>query len=151
MPKALKISGFTITEIECNDSGSIQDEEYKEQTRSWGSHALYRPEVWGGKKFKLAFVCWDMFTEEDTEYNILGTYIYRMLKHCEAIPDDVICGPVYLMNEDHDGIIDLTIADLKEILEASNKTWDRYRFNLQQMQLMIMTYIAIKIKFPELL
>ena len=150
MPKALKISGLTITEIECSNSGFIQDEEYKEHKISWDSHALSRPEVWDGKKFNLAFVCWDTFNEEDTDYNLLGTYIYRMLKHGEVVVDDIIPGPVYLMNEDHDGIIDLTIADLKYILETSHKTWDRDRFNFPKMELMMKTYLAIKIKFPEL-
>ena len=150
MPKALKISGFTITDIECKNDGFIQDEEYKEQKRSWDAHALCRPEVWEGKRFNLAFVCWDMFNEEDTDYNILGTYLYRMLKHSEVVADDIIPGPAYLMNEDDDGIIDLTIADLKYIWETSHKTWDRDRFNFPKMQLMMKTYIAIKIKFPEL-
>ena len=149
MPKALKISGLTITEIECSNSGFIQDEEYKEQKMTWDSHALCRPEVWEGKKFNLAFVCWDMFKEEDTDYNILGTYLYIMLKHGEVVVDDIIPGPVYLMNEDHDGIIDLTIADLKDILETSRE--DRNKFNLPKMELMMKTYIAIKMKkFPEL-
>ena len=148
MPKALKISGFTITEIECKNSGFIQDEEYKEQKRSWDAHALCRPEVWEGKKFNLAFVCWDTFKREDTEYNILGTYLYRMLKHPSAILDDIIFGPFYLMNEDNDGIVDLTIADLKYILETSRE--DRNQFNLPKMELMMKTYTAIKIKFPEL-
>ena len=49
MPKALKISGLTTTEIECSNSGFIQDEEYKEHKRSWDSHALSRPEVWDGE------------------------------------------------------------------------------------------------------
>ena len=150
MPKALNISGFTITEIDCKNDGLIQDEEYKEQKISWDAHALCRPEVCGGKKFNLAFVCWDTFKREDTEYNILGTYLYRMLKHPSAILDDIIFGPFYLMNEDNDGIIDLTIADLKYILETSHKTWDRDRFNLPKMQLMMKNYLAIKIKFPEL-
>ena len=147
MPKALKISGFTITEIECNNSGFIQDEEYKEHNISWDSHALSRPEVWDGKKFNLAFVCWDIFKEEDTDYNVLGTYLYRMLKHSEAIADDIIPGPIYLMNEDDDGIIDLTIADLKNTFDISRE--DRNKFNLPNMELMMKTYIAIKIKFPE--
>ena len=116
MPKALKISGFIITEIECNNDGSfIQDEEYKEHNRSWDAHSLNRPEVWDGKKFRLAFVCRDTFIKDDTDYNILGTYLYRILKHPNAILDDIISGPFYLMNEDHNGIIDLTIADLKYI------------------------------------
>ena len=148
MPKALKISGFTITEIECNNSGFIQDEEYIEHNRSWDAHSLCRPEVWEGKKFNLAFVCWDTFKEEDTDYNLLGTYLYRMLKHSEVVADDIIPGPIYLMNEDDDGIIDLTIADLKDILETSRE--DRNKFNSPKMELMMKTYIAIKIKFPEL-
>ena len=148
MPKALKISGFTITEIECKNDGFIQDEEYKEQKRSWDAHALCRPEVWEGKKFNLAFVCWDTFKREDTDYNLLGTYLYRTLKHPSAILDDIIFGPFYLMNEDKDGIVDLTIADLKDILETSRE--DRNKFNLPKMELMMKTYIAIKIKFLEL-
>ena len=58
--------------------------------------------------------------------------------------------PFYLMNEDDDGIIDLTIDDLKYILETSHKTWARDRFNFPKMQLMMKNYVAIKIKFPEL-
>ena len=149
MPKALKISGFTITEIECNNSGFIQDEEYIEHKRSWDAHSLCRPEVWEGKKFNLAFVCRDTFIKEDTDYNLLGTYLYRMLKHPSAIlENDIIFGPFYLMNEDHNGIIDLTIADLKYILETSRECIDVS--NLPKMELMMKTYIAIKIKFPEL-
>ena len=87
--------------------------------------------------------------KEDTDYNLLGTYLYRMLKHPSAILDDTIFGPFYLMNEDKDGIVDLTIADLKDILETSRE--DRNKFNLPKMELMMKTYLAIKIKFPELL
>ena len=106
-------------------------------------------EVWDGKKFKLVFVCRDTFIKEDTDYNILGTYLYRMLKHPNAILDDIIFGPFYLMNEDHNGIIDLTIADLKYILETSRECIDMS--NLSKTELMMKTYMAIKIKFPELL
>ena len=52
------------------------------------------------------------------------------------------------MNEDHNGIIDLTIADLKYILETSRECIDMS--NLPKMELMMKTYTAIKIKFPEL-
>ena len=148
MPKALKISGFSITEIECKNDGFIQDEEYKTHDRSWDAHGLYKPEMWGGKKFNLAFVCRDTFLREDTDFNILGTYLYRMLKHPTATLDDIIFGPFYLLNEDRDGIIDLTIDDLKYIFETAHD--DRNQLNCSKMELMMKTYIAIKIKFPEL-
>ena len=149
MPKALKISGFTITEIECNNDGSfIQDEEYKTHDRSWDAFALSRPEIWSGKKFRLAFVCRDTFIKEDTDYNLLGTYLYRILKHQNAVLDDIIFGPFFLMNEDRDGIIDLTVADLKYILETAHE--DINHANSPEMEFMMKTYLAIKIKFPEL-
>ena len=149
MPKALKISGFTITEIECKNDGSfIQDEEYKTHDRSWEAHSLNRPEIWIGKKFRLAFVCRDTFIKEDTDYNLLGTYLYRILKHPNTILDDIIFGSFYLMNEDHNGIIDLTVADLKYILETAHD--DITPLNASKMELMMKTYLAIKIKFPEL-
>ena len=149
MPKALKISGFTITEIECKNDGSfIQGEEYKTHDRSWESHSLNRPEFWIGKKFRLAFVCRDTFIKEDTDYNLLGTYLYRILKHPNTILDDIIFGSFYLMNEDHNGIIDLTVADLKYILETAHE--DINQLNSPNIEFMMKTYLAIKIKFPEL-
>ena len=71
-----------------------------------------------------------------------------MLKHPTATLDDIIFGPFYLLNEDRDGIIDLTIDDLKYIFETAHD--DRNQLNCPKMELMMKTYIAIKIKFPEL-
>ena len=114
MPKALKISGFEITEVEVlNGSGFIQDADYQERTRLFDSHELARPATWAYEKFSLAFVCWDQFKEDDEKHmNILGTYIYRMLKHKNAILRDIIPGPVYLINEDKDGIIAVSYTHL---------------------------------------
>ena len=71
-----------------------------------------------------------------------------MLKHPNAIIDDIIFGSFFLMNEDRDGIIDLTVADLKYILETAHE--NRNQLNSSKMELMMKTYLAIKIKFPEL-
>ena len=176
MPKALKISGFEITEVEVlNGCGFIQDPrgarspascptratlghspsgdpDYQDRTRPFDSHALTRPETWDGAKFNLAFVCWDQFFERDfregDNLNILGTYIYRMLKHNNAILDDGIPGPVYLINEDKDGIIDLTKDDLKYIVQRSRHFEDLT--NNEDHLLMLKLLGAILIKFPEL-
>jgi len=108
MPTALKISGSEITEVEVsNDGGFIRDPDYLQRKRPFDSHALARPDTWDGRKFSLAFVCWDQFYEKDftkDTFNILGSYLYRMLKHRNAILNDGIPGPVYLINEDRDGI-----------------------------------------------
>jgi hypothetical protein len=147
MPKALKISGFDVTEIEVDDDAFIQDGEYKDRDRPFDSHYLARPEKWDGKKFRLGFVWWDTFKEDDTNYNILGTYLYRMLKHPGAILDDVIPGPVYLVNEDDEGIIDFTKDDLKYILNQSI-SFDQC-LTPERQESMFQLRIAIRIKFPE--
>ena len=148
MPKALKISGFTITEIEySNDSPCIRDEEYK--LRTFDTHALCKTEAWGYKKFRLGFVCWDTFRDEDNDYNILGTYIYRMLKDRRGdILDDIIPGPVYLINEDRDGIIDFTKEDLNYILHRSSL--DTHENN-EKIKFMMKVFMSILIKFPDLM
>ena len=71
-----------------------------------------------------------------------------MLKQPNAILDDIIFGPFYLMNEDRDGIIYLTVADLKYILETAHE--DRNQLNSPKIEFMMKIYLAIKIKFPEL-
>jgi hypothetical protein len=148
MPKALKISGFDVTEIEVDDDAFIQDREFKERDRLFDSHYLARPEKWDGKKFRLAFVCWDTFKEEDTDFNILGTYLYRMLKHPLAILDDVIPGPVYLINEDDEGFIDFTIQDLEYIWNQST-SFDQC-LTPEKVEFMSKVRAAILINFHEL-
>jgi len=152
MPKALKISGFEITEVEVlNGCGFIQDPDYQERTRSFDSHELARPASWDGKKFNLAFVCWDQFFERDFHegnLNILGSYIYRTLKDRHAILHDGIPGPVYLVNEDKDGIIDLTKDDLRYIVKRS-RHWKGLK-NKEDHLLMLQLLGAIRIKFPDL-
>ena len=53
MPKALKISGFHITEIEVDNDAFIQDREYKERNRPFDSHYLARPEKWDGEEVSV--------------------------------------------------------------------------------------------------
>lgn len=152
MPKALKISGSEITEVEVsNDSGFIRDPDYLQRKRPFDSHALARPETWDGRKFSLAFVCWDQFYEKDFSedtFNILGSYLYRMLKHRNAILNDGIPGPVYLINEDRDGIIDLTKEDLRYIVQRSRQFEDLK--NQEDLLLMLRLLGAILISYPEL-
>jgi hypothetical protein len=152
MPTALKISCSEITEVEVsNDGGFIRDPDYLQRKRPFDSHALARPETWDGRKFSLAFACWDQFYEtdfsEDT-INILGSYLYRMLKHRNAIADDGIPGPVYLINEDRDGIIELTKEDLRYIVQRSRQFEDLE--NPQDLPLMLQLLGAILINYPEL-
>ena len=153
MPKALKISGFEITEVEVlNGSGFIQDPDYQERTRLFDSHELTRPATWAYEKFKLAFVCWGQFKEEDEKHmNILGTYIYRMLKHENAILRDIIPGPVYLINEDKDGIIDLTKENLRYIIQQSRHFENLAHDDVEDHLFMLKVFGAIMIKFPELM
>jgi len=152
MPTALKISGSEITEVEVsNDGGFIRDPDYLQRKRPFDSHALARPDTWEGRKFSLAFVCWDQFYEKDftkDTFNILGSYLYRMLKHRNAILNDGIPGPVYLINEDRDGIIDLTKEDLRYIVQRSRQFEDLK--NPQDLLLMLQLLGAILINYPEL-
>ena len=152
MPKAIKISGSEITEVEVsNDAAFIQDPDYQQRKRPFDSHALARPETWDGRKFRLAFVCWDQFYKKDftmDTFNILGSYLYRMLKHRNAIVPDGIPGPVYLINEDTDGIIDLTKEDLRYIVQRSRQFEDLK--NKEDLLLMLRLLGAILISYPEL-
>lgn len=71
-----------------------------------------------------------------------------MLKHRNAILNDGIPGPVYLINEDRDGIIDLTKEDLRYIVQRSRHFEDLQ--NPQDLLLMLQVLGALLIKYPEL-
>jgi hypothetical protein len=71
-----------------------------------------------------------------------------MLKHRNAILNDGIPGPVYLINEDRDGIIDLTKEDLRYIVQRSRQFEDLK--NQEDLLLMLRLLGAILINYPEL-
>ena len=162
MPKALKISCDTVEEIEVsNNCEFIQDEEYQSHVRSWDSHCLSRCERWKHRRFRLSMVCWDMFYPEEDEENLLATYIYRRLKHYGGRLEDLIYGPVYITNEDENGIIDFTKQDLKYILEKlyiKGDSGDPRRCNAGELpmsdrELIFYIYLIeeLESKFPELM
>ena len=71
-----------------------------------------------------------------------------MLKHPRAILDDMIPGPVYLINEDDEGIIDFTKEDLKYILNQST-SFDQC-VTPERQEFMFKLLIAIQIKYSDL-
>ena len=148
MPKALKITSDSVEEIEVSNSGGfIQDEEYQSHKRAWDSHCLSMCERWKHKQFRLSMVCWDMFYPEEDDENFLATYIYRRLKNYGGRPEDIMYGPVYITNEDRDGIIDFTKEDLKYILESINE----YPISTRELFPMVYLIDMIEKKFPELM
>ena len=148
MPKALKITSDSVEEIEVSNSGAfIQDEEYQSHKRPWDSHCLSMCERWKHKQFRLSMVCWDMFYPEEDDENFLATYIYRRLKSYNGRPEDLMYGPVYITNEDRDGIIDFTKEDLKYILESLKE----YPISGKELFSIVFLSDVIEKKFPELM
>jgi len=144
MPTALKITLDTVEEIEVSSGGSfIQDEEYQSHKRPWDSHCLSMCEHWKHKKFRLSMVYWDMFHPDEDDENPLATYLYRRLKNY----DGLIYGPVYIMNEDRDGIIDFTKEDLKYILASINE----YPVSSGDLFFTVLLIEVLEAKFPELM
>ena len=158
MPKALKITSDSVEEIEVsNDGAFIQDEEYQSHKRPWDSHCLSMCERWKHRQFRLSMVCWDMFHPEEDAENILATYVYRRLKHYSGCipgggdaggrPDDLMYGPVYITNEDTDGIVDITKEDLRYILEQLNE----YPISSRELIFHLFLIEVIEKRFPDLM
>ena len=148
MPKALKITSDSVEEIEVsNDGAAIQDEEYQSHKRPWDSHCLSMCERWKHRQFKLSMVCWGMFYPEEDDENLLATYVYRRLKYYGGRPEDLMYGPVYITNEDMNGIIDFTKEDLKYILEQLSE----YPISSRELLFHMFLTEVIEKKFPELM
>ncbi|MFM7978477.1 MAG: hypothetical protein ACKPKO_04100 [Candidatus Fonsibacter sp.] len=57
----------------------------------------------------------DTFDYEEDDINVIATTIYRHMRSKDYMPDDIICGAVYIGNETADKITDFTKADLTDI------------------------------------
>ena len=95
---------------------SEEQETEKKSKRLWDGCSLQVPEYWEHKKFRLTMTFPDIFTEHDP-LNPLATYIFRNLKHPRGIPDDALCGTVFISNENGDEFLDFTMEDLKYIMK----------------------------------
>ena len=148
MPKALKITSDSVEEIEVSNSGQfLLDADYQSHERAWDSHCLSMCERWKHRQFRLSMVCWDMFHPEEDAENILATYVYRRLKHYSGRPDDLMYGPVYITNEDTDGIIDFTKEDLRYILEQLNE----HPISSRELIFHLFLIEVIEKRFPDLM
>ena len=97
---------------------SEEQEREEKQGRNWDGSAMLVPEVWKHKKFRLTLTFPDMFHETD-QLNPLATMLFRRLRNPRGIPEDVLCGTVYISNEKRDKLLDFTLEHLKYIMQKA--------------------------------
>ena len=69
------------------------------------------PERWEHNRYKLTMTMKHTF-EQYVNVNIAATMMFRRLRSSHCTPcNDIICGTVYLINENEHDIIDFTMED----------------------------------------
>ena len=103
----------TLTEVD----NLFEDEEY----RRMNSHdycSLNVPMTWEHKKYRLTMVCKGLFEEDDT-LNLTASCLHHHLWSTKGHSENVMMDTVWIMNEDSEDTIDMTIEDMRYILEKT--------------------------------
>jgi len=112
MVKFIKITALG----EVSEVDEDKDEEYKAMQKRHGgvdSWALILPKPWEAKKFRLSMITLGFFTDAD-DCNFLATLLWKYLRITEAQP---IFGTVFLVNENKDQLINMTLEDFRIIMK----------------------------------
>ena len=72
--------------------------------------ALDTPQHWDRNHYILTMTMLDTFEAADKP-NRMATIIYRNMRSGAYMPDDTICGTVYITNETANEIVDFTMHD----------------------------------------
>ena len=79
-------------------------------TRVYSGMALATPQHWDQNHYILTMTMLDMFGAADKP-NRMATIIYRNMRSGAYMPDDTICGTVYITNETASEIVYFTMHD----------------------------------------
>jgi len=112
MVKVIKITALG----EVSEVDEDKDEDYKAMRKRHGgvdAWALTLPKPWEAKKFMLSMVTLGIFTDAD-DCNFTATLLWKHLRTTEA---QLIFGTVFLVNEDNDDVIDMTLEDFRIIMK----------------------------------
>ena len=104
----------------------IAHRQYDEETadRIYSGAALMKPERWEHNRYKLTMTMKDLF-EPDDDINRVATVMFRRLRtsHCTSC-SDIICGTVYLVNENEHYTIYFTMDDYVHVArQALSDVW----------------------------
>ena len=111
MPKAVKIDVCGVmTEVD----NMFADEDYRKM-KTHDSWALHVPMKWQ-PSFRLSLVCKGIF-EEDDDFNLTASFLYYHLYSNNGKPSSGIVETVWITNEDENGLVDLTVQEVRSILE----------------------------------
>ena len=78
-------------------------------------YSLSLPQFWKHKLFYLSVFMLDIFEDHDI-YNPLATMLFRKLKSQYGSNDEVVCGALFICNEDDESELDFTLEDYEYIL-----------------------------------
>ena len=95
--KAVKITTTGITQVD----NLLDDKDYTNSIQS--NLYLDIPSRWQHNKYHVSLICKDVFSD-DNKLNHLATHILTSCSKYHA--NDIVCGTVFLINEDHDMVID---------------------------------------------
>ena len=104
-------------------SGNIDEVTYEDHhliigTRIYSGSSLIVPERWQPKKYRSTMCMPDLFIETD-EANLLATMLYRNLRSVAHKMPDIICGTVFISDENNDELIDLTLVEFNKIVRKA--------------------------------
>ena len=78
-------------------------------------YSLCLPQFWKHNFFYLSVFMLDTFEDHDI-YNPLATMLFRKLKSPYGQTDEIVCGVMFICNEDNEKELDFTIDDYEYIL-----------------------------------
>ena len=83
-----------------------------------------KPERWEHNRYKLTMTMKDLF-EPDDDINIVATVMFRRMRTSHCTPsNDIICGTVYLVNENEHDIIYFTMEDyVYVVMQVLTDVW----------------------------
>ena len=89
---------------------SSEQADDERSTRVYSGMALDTPQHWDRNHYILTMTMLDTFEAADKP-NRMATIIYRNMRSGAYMPDDTICGTVYITNETANEIVDFTMHD----------------------------------------